>query len=83
MPRGVTENIRAPQEGVAKEIHKVVERGVYGQAAYEAARDRWIGKVLDEQPVDARKPVTYRYEVAEVYRDDLKRLIAKAYLVEQ
>ncbi len=82
MPKGVAEHVRAPQEGVAKEIHKVVERGVYGQAAYEAARDRWLGKVLDETPVDARKPVTYRYEVAEVYRDDLKRLIVVAYLVE-
>jgi len=81
MPKGVAEHGRAPQEGVAKEIHKVVESGVT-DATFEDARDRWLGKVLDETPVDARKPVTYRYIVNEVYRDDLKRLIAVAYLVE-
>jgi hypothetical protein len=81
MPRGVAENTRSCGESAARQIHKIVRRGVTDEEL-DAATQKWLGAVLDEHPVEASKPITYRYVVGEVYRDDLKRLIVVAYRVE-
>lgn len=82
--RGVTTTIRPPQEsGPAKEIHKIVGRSVFSDEDFAKAKARWIGAVLAEMPIGARKRVTYRYCVCDVYRDDLKRLIAVGRLLEE
>lgn len=81
MPRGVAESTRSYGEGPAREIHKIVQRHVSDESL-DATKQRWLGAVLNERLVEASKPITYRYQVREVYRDDLKRLIAVASLVE-
>lgn len=81
MPRGVAENTRSCGESAARQIHKIVQRGVTDELL-DVAKQKWLGAVLDAHPVGMTKPIMYRYIVREVYRDDLKRLIAVAYRVE-
>jgi hypothetical protein len=81
MPRGVAQNTRSCGESAARQIHQIVKRGVTDERL-EAEKQKWIGAVLDQRPVGVTKGTTYRYVVSEVYRDDLKRLIAVAYRVE-
>jgi hypothetical protein len=77
MPRGVAANTRSSGESAARQIHQIVRRGVTDEEL-DAAKQKWLGAVL----VGVTKPITYRYVVREVYRDDLKRLIAVAYRME-
>jgi hypothetical protein len=81
MPRGVAENTRSCGESAARQIHKIVQRNITDERM-DAEKQKWLGAVLDHRPVGVTKGTTYRYVVRDVYRDDLKRLIAVASLVE-
>lgn len=82
MPRGVAQNTRSCGESAAREIHKIVQRNITDERL-DAAKQKWLGAVLDAHPVGMTKPIMYRYIVREVYRDDLKRLIAVAFRVDE